>query len=152
MEFLTSNIFVRNGGEFRSTRVFRSDHRIPARAVAESGVREASRALDSSKEGGYQQSVESEVKEFANHAVGSVSWRFEDEERSGEVTTLTHAPMRCRYTRTHDKSDLRLGKPNLIDNRVYLPWYRKRGGGGVQSSPSTSGPRCKSGGPVIGLH
>ena len=59
--------------------VFRSDHRIPARVVAESGVREASRALDSGKEGGYQQSVESKVNEFANHAAGSVSWRFEDE-------------------------------------------------------------------------
>jgi len=45
---------------------FRSDHRVSARAVAES-VREASRALYSSKNGGYQQSVESKVNEFAEH-------------------------------------------------------------------------------------
>lgn len=37
-----------------------------ARPVAES-VREAGRALDSSKKGGYQQSVESKVNEFAKH-------------------------------------------------------------------------------------
>jgi len=61
-------------------RAFRSDHRVPARVVAESGVREASRAFDPSKEGGYQESVKSKVDEFANHAVGSVSWGFEDEE------------------------------------------------------------------------
>jgi len=62
-------------------RAFRSDHRIPAWVAAGSGVRETSRALDSSMEGSYQQSVESKVNEFANRAVGSVSWRFEDEDR-----------------------------------------------------------------------
>ena len=66
MNALTSNVFVRNGREFRTVRVFRSDHRVPARAVAES-VREASRALDSSKKGGYQQSIEPKVNEFAKH-------------------------------------------------------------------------------------
>lgn len=47
--------------------VFRSDRRVPARDVAKSGVREASRALDSSKKGRYQQRIESEVNEFAKH-------------------------------------------------------------------------------------
>ena len=44
----------------------RLDHRVPARAVAES-VREASCTFDSSKDGGYQQGIESEVNEFAEH-------------------------------------------------------------------------------------
>jgi len=48
-------------------KVFRSDHCVPARPAAES-IREASRALDSSKKGGYQQGIESEVNEFANHS------------------------------------------------------------------------------------
>jgi hypothetical protein len=71
MNSLTSNIFVRNGREFRSVRMFRSD-RVPARAVAES-VREASRTLDSGKEGGYQQGIEPEVDEFAEHCCCSLS-------------------------------------------------------------------------------
>jgi len=66
MNFLTSNVFIRNGGESRSMKVFRSDHRFPARWVARV-VREVSRALDPGKKGGYQQSIEPKVDEFAKH-------------------------------------------------------------------------------------
>jgi len=47
-------------------KVFRSDHRFPARCVA-GVVREVSRALDPGKKGGYQQSIEPKVNEFAKH-------------------------------------------------------------------------------------
>ena len=47
-------------------RGFPSDHRVPTRVVAGS-VRQAGGALDSSEESGYQQSIESEVDEFAEH-------------------------------------------------------------------------------------
>ena len=66
MNFLTSNVFIRDGRKFRSMRVSRSDLCVPAEVVTKS-VREASRALDSSKKGGYQQSVESKVNDFAEH-------------------------------------------------------------------------------------
>ena len=57
--------------------VIRSDHHIHIRAVTEF-VRQASRALDASEEGGYQQSIDSKVNEFANHRGGleekAVGW------------------------------------------------------------------------------
>ena len=62
--------FERLCSERRRVSVYKSvrlDHCVPARAVTESGVRESSRALDSSKEGCYQHSVESKVNKFAKH-------------------------------------------------------------------------------------
>jgi len=44
----------------------RSDHRVSAETSTKT-VREASRTLYPSKNGGYQQSVESKVNEFAEH-------------------------------------------------------------------------------------
>ena len=49
--------------------VIRSDHHIHIRAVTEF-VRQASRTLDASEKGGYQQSIDSKVNEFANHRGG----------------------------------------------------------------------------------
>jgi len=72
---------------------FRSDHRVSARAVAES-VREASRALYSSKKGSYQRSVESKVNEFTKHCCCWLycgSLRIKGVARSREAATLVHA-------------------------------------------------------------
>ena len=63
ISLLTSNVFIRNGKEFRPTS-FRSDHHVSARTVAEP-IHEAGRALYSSKSS-CQKSVEPKVNGLSN--------------------------------------------------------------------------------------
>lgn len=110
---LRTSLFRTNESFGLLTRAFQSDHRIPARVVAESesSVREASRALDSSKEGGYQRSLELKVIEMP---LARCRGCLRMESVCANVVTSPHP-----------RHLLRLGKPNLIDNRIYLPRYRK---------------------------
>ena len=81
----------------------RSDHRVSVQTLTET-VREAGRALDSSKNSGHQQGVESKMNEFTEHRCRWLSVvAVEGEKRCGRLGRGDYVgPQICFAIRKHD--------------------------------------------------